>query len=83
MGAFTKRMGEKTFGKHPKSSTFVCIKSSLQFMHNLYPFCRNSKISRIPLIDSCETSHNRRQVPKVQVASSISKENADKGCNSI
>ena len=37
----------KTFRKHPKCSKFVCIKSSLQFMHKLYPFCRNSKISRI------------------------------------
>ena len=36
----------KTFRKHPKSSKFVYIKSSLQFMHNLYPFCRKSKISR-------------------------------------
>ena len=35
-----------TFRKHPKSSKFVCIKSSLQFMHNLYPFCRTSKILR-------------------------------------
>ena len=24
----------KTFRKHPKSSKFVCTKSSLQFMHN-------------------------------------------------
>ena len=37
----------KTFRKNPKCSKFVCIKSSLQFMHKLYPFCRNSKISRI------------------------------------
>ena len=36
----------KTFRKPPKGSKFVCIKPSLQFMHNLYPFCRNSKISR-------------------------------------
>ena len=37
----------KTFGKHPKRTKFVCIKSSLQFMHNLYPFCRNSMIPQI------------------------------------
>ena len=37
----------KTFRKHLKSNKFVCIKSSFQFMHTqLYPFCRNSKISQ-------------------------------------
>ena len=36
----------KTFRKHPKNSKFVCINSSLRFMHNSHPFCRNSKISR-------------------------------------
>ena len=36
----------KPFRKYPKSSKFVCIKSSLRCMHNLCPFCRNSKISR-------------------------------------
>ena len=35
----------RTFQKHPKSSKFVCIKSCLQFMQNVYPFCRNSEIS--------------------------------------
>ena len=28
----------KPFRKHPKSSKFVCIKSSLPCMHNLHPF---------------------------------------------
>ena len=37
----------KTIRKHPKCGKFVCMKSSLQFMHKLYPFCRNSKISWI------------------------------------
>ena len=32
----------KPFRKHPKSSKFVCVKSSLQFMHNLYPISINS-----------------------------------------
>ena len=36
----------KTLWKHRKTSKLVCIRSSLQFMRNLYPFCRNSKISR-------------------------------------
>ena len=36
----------KTFPKPPKDSKFVCTKSRLQFMHNLNPFCRNSKTSR-------------------------------------
>ena len=36
----------KPFRKYPKSSKFVCIKSSLRCLHNLCPFCRNSKISR-------------------------------------
>ena len=35
----------RTFQKHPKSSKFVCIKSCLQFMQIVYPFCRNSEIS--------------------------------------
>ena len=34
-----------TSQKHRKSSKFLCIKSSLQFAHNLHLFCRNSKIS--------------------------------------
>ena len=37
----------------------------------------------IPLIDFCETSHNSKQAAKVQVALSISKQNANKGRNSI
>ena len=37
----------------------------------------------IPLIDFCETSHNRRQAPKLQVGLSISKQNANEGRNSI
>ena len=36
----------KTFRKPPKGRKFVCIKTSFQFTQNLYPFCRNSKISR-------------------------------------
>ena len=36
----------KPFRKHPKSNKFFSIKSSLQCMHNLYTFCRNSKISQ-------------------------------------
>ena len=41
-----------------------------------------SRIDEIPLIDFCETSHNRWQAPQEYVAESISKENADKGRNS-
>ena len=44
--SFAKRLSDKNFQKHPKTSEFVCVKSSLQFMHNLYPFWRNSAISR-------------------------------------
>ena len=36
----------RPFRKHPKSGKFVCIKFSLQCMHNLYHFYRNSKISQ-------------------------------------
>ena len=36
----------KNFRKPSNGSKFVCIKSSVQFKHNWYPFCRNSKISR-------------------------------------
>ena len=32
----------KTFQKHLKTSRFVCLKSSLQFMHNVCPFCETS-----------------------------------------
>ena len=35
-----------TFRKHPKSSKLVCINSSLQFLLNFCPFCRNSKLTR-------------------------------------
>ena len=35
----------RPFRKHPKSSKFVCIEFSLQCMHNLFHFYRNSKIS--------------------------------------
>ena len=42
-----------------------------------------SRIDEIPLIDFCKTSHNRWQAPQEYVAESISKENANKGSNSI
>ena len=64
-------MDEKTFRKHPKSSTFVCIKFSLQFVHNLCPFVEIARHLEIPLIDSCETSHNRRQAPEVFRANTV------------
>ena len=60
----------RTFQKHPKSSKFVCIKSCLQFMQNVYPFCRNSEISWNSSY-RFETSHSRRQAPKVSVVKSI------------
>ena len=71
-------MGDKNISKKKKkkSSKFVCIKSSLQFMNILCPFCRNFKISR-------NSSYGLIFAPKVYVALSISEENADKGCNSI
>ena len=50
-GSFANEWVIKPFLKHPKSSEFVCIKSSLQCMHNLNP---------ISLIAFCETSHSRR-----------------------
>ena len=36
----------KTFWKLPRSSNLVCLKSSLQFTHKLYPSRGNSKIPR-------------------------------------
>ena len=69
----------KPFLKRPKSRKFVCIKSSLQCMHNLNPFCRTCKISRIPLIDFCETSPSRGN-SKEYVAFL---KNAEQGWNSI
>ena len=62
------KVSDKTFRKPPKGSKFVCIKSGLQFMYNLYPSRRNSKISRNSSYRFLWTSHNRRQVPKVYVA---------------
>ena len=58
----------KNLRKHPKNSKFVCINSSLRFMHNSHPFVEIPRYLEIPLIDFCETSHNRRQTPKVSVA---------------
>ena len=58
----------KPFQKYPKSSKFVCVKSSLQFMHNLYPFLEIPGYLEIPLTDFCETSHKGRQAPKVCAA---------------
>ena len=51
------------FRKHPKSSKFVCINSSLQFRYNLYPFLEISRyLKEIDFhIDFCETSHNGKK----------------------
>ena len=46
-------------------------------------FVEIQRYLEIPVTDFCETSHNRRQAPKVYVAYSISTESADKGRNSI
>ena len=51
----------KTFRKPLKGNKFVCIKSSLQFMHNIYPFCRNSKIPQ----NSSYRFWSHRRAPKV------------------
>ena len=58
----------KTFRKHPKGSKFVCTKSSLHFIHNLYLLLEIQRYLESPRIDFCETSHNRRQTPKMYVA---------------
>ena len=52
-----------SFRKHPKSSKFVCINSSLQFRHNLYPLLEISRyLKEIDFhIDFCETSHNGKK----------------------
>ena len=52
-GSFANEWVIKPFLKHPKSSKFVCINSSLQCMHNLNP---------IFLIDFCETFQRIRCV---------------------
>ena len=62
----------KTCRKRPKSSKFVYIKSSHQFMHNLYLFVEIQRYLEISVIDFCETLHTRRQAPKVYVTWSIS-----------
>ena len=68
-GHFKNERVIKPFRKHPKSKKFVCIKPSLQCMHNLYPFNRNSKMSRnSSSTDVCETLHSRRHLPKEYVA---------------
>ena len=58
-------IGIKTFRKHAKSSKFVCIKSDPQFMYNLCLFVEIQRYLEIPAIDFCETSHYKRQAPKV------------------
>ena len=58
----------KTFRKHPKGSKFVCTKSSLHFIHNLYLLVEIQRYLESPRIDFCETSYNRRQAPEVYVA---------------
>ena len=45
-GVICKTNGWQKRSVKSKSSKFVCIKSSLQFMQDLYSFCRNSKICR-------------------------------------
>ena len=47
------------------SDKFVCIKSNLQIMHNLYLLVEIQSYLKILLREFCETSHNRRQAPKV------------------
>ena len=58
----------KTFRKHPKGSKFVCTKSSLHFIHNLYLLVEIQRYLKSPRIDFCGTSYNRRQAPEVYVA---------------
>ena len=54
----------KTILETSKSSKFVCIKSSLQFMHNSYPIVEIPRyLVIISLVDVCETSHSRSQKP--------------------
>ena len=57
-------MSDKNFWKHQKSSEFVSINSSLQFMHSYIFFAETPRYLEIPLIDFCETSQSRRQAPK-------------------
>ena len=52
-------------------------------MQNVYLFVEIQRYLEIPRIDFCETSHSRRQAPKVSVVKSISKESADTGLNLI
>ena len=56
----------RTFGKDPGVTKFVCIESSVQFMHNFYPFAKIPRYLEILLLtDFCETLHSRRQAPEV------------------
>ena len=48
-GQFVKLMSDKNVRKHPKSSRFVCIKSSFQFIHNLYLLIEIPRCLEIPL----------------------------------
>ena len=58
-------MSDKNFSEAFKSSKFVCIKSSLQIMDYLYLFVEIQSYLEILPTEFCETSHNRRQAPKV------------------
>ena len=73
----------KTFRKHPKSTNFLSALSPVFISCIIYAlFVEIPSYIEIPLIDFCETLHNRRQAPKVMVVYSISKEKADRGWNS-
>ena len=58
-------MSDKNVSEASKSSKFVCMKSSLQIMDYLYLFVEIQSYLEILLTEFCETSHNRRQAPKV------------------
>ena len=56
-------MSDKAFPKHPKSSKFVGINSSLQYIHNLCLFLEIPRyLKEIDFhIDFCETLHNGKK----------------------
>ena len=73
----------KTFQKHPKVANLSALSPAFSSCKMYTLFVEIQRYLEIPRIDFCETSHSRRQAPKVSVVKSISKESADTGLNLI
>ena len=65
---YAKRTSLKTFRKHPKVAKLAASSSAFSSCIIYTLFVEIQRYLEIPLIDFCETVHNRGQAPKVCVA---------------